>query len=63
MLIKIQIKSSVKPAVLRRNVQQVCGAHLRVIAPAGNTAPFEKMPQRWPAVGNTEGPIETVISF
>ena len=27
-------------------------AHLRVIAPAGNTAPFEML-QRWQAVGNT----------
>ena len=29
------------------------GAHLRVIAPAGNTAPFKKMLQRWQAVGST----------
>ena len=27
--------------------------HLRVIAPAGNTAPFEEMLQRWRDVGNT----------
>ena len=27
--------------------------HLRIIAPAGNTAPFEEMLQRWRAVGNT----------
>ena len=26
--------------------------HLRVIAPMGNTAPFEEMLQRWRAVGN-----------
>ena len=34
-------------------MQRVGGAHLRVIAPVGNTAPFEKMSQRWRAVGNT----------
>ena len=28
-------------------------AHLRIIAPVGNTAPFEEMSQRWQAVGNT----------
>ena len=28
-------------------------AHPRVIAPTGNTAPFEEMLQRWQAVGNT----------
>ena len=27
--------------------------HLRVIAPVGNTAPFEEMSQPWRAVGNT----------
>ena len=26
---------------------------LRIIAPEGNTAPFEEMSQRWRAVGNT----------
>ena len=28
-------------------------AHLRVIAPVGNTAPSEEMSQRWRALGNT----------
>ena len=29
------------------------GAHFRVIAPAGNRAPFKEMSQQWRAVGNT----------
>ena len=48
-----QIKSFFILAVIRRSVQPVCGAHLRVIAPVGNTAPFKEMLQRWRAVGNT----------
>ena len=28
-------------------------AHLHVIAPASNSAPFEEMLQQWRAVGNT----------
>ena len=43
---KIQIKPFIILAVLRRSVQRVGGAHLRVIAPTGNTAPFEEMSQR-----------------
>ena len=39
--------------VLRRSVLRVCGAHFRVIAPAGNTAPFEEMLLRWRAAGNS----------
>ena len=48
-----QIKSFIILAGLRRSVERVGGAHLRVIAPASNTAPFEEMSQRWRAVGNT----------
>ena len=33
--------------------KRVGGAHLCVIAPAGNTAPFEEMWQQWQAIGNT----------
>ena len=32
---------------------RVCEAHLRVIAPAGNTVPFEKTLQWWRAVSIT----------
>ena len=45
-------KSFVILALLRRNVQQVGGACFHVIAP-GNTTSFEKVSQRWRAVGNT----------
>ena len=31
----------------------VGGAHFRVIAPAGNTAPFKEMLLRWRVFGNT----------
>ena len=48
-----QIKSFIILAVLRRSVLRVGGAHLRVIAPMGNTAPFEEMLQQWRVVGNT----------
>ena len=48
-----QIKSFIILAVICRSVKRVSGAHFRVIAPAGNTAPFEEMSQRWRAVGNT----------
>ena len=34
-------------------MQQIGEAYLRIIVPAGNTAPFEEMLQRWRAVGNT----------
>ena len=33
-------------------MKQVCEAHPRVIVPAGNTAPFKEISQRWSAVGN-----------
>ena len=39
--------------MLRRSVERVLGAHLQIIAPAGNTASFEEMSQRWQAVGKT----------
>ena len=32
---------------------EFAGPHFPVIAPAGNTAPFEEMPQHWRAIGNT----------
>ena len=48
-----EIKSFIILAVLRRNELRVYRAHLRVIAPAGNTAPFEEMLQGWRTVGNT----------
>ena len=34
-------------------MQRVYGVHLRVIAPADNTASFKEMLQRWRAIGNT----------
>ena len=48
-----QIKSFIILAALRRNVSRVGKAHLRVILPIGNTAPFEEMLQPWRVVGNT----------
>ena len=48
---KSKIESLIIIAVIRRGVYRVCGAHLRVIAPAGHTAPFEEMLQQWQAVG------------
>ena len=42
-------------AVLRRSVKsvkRVCGSHLHAIAPAGNTARFEEMSQRWRTVSS-----------
>ena len=50
---KYQLKSFKILAELRQSVWRVCGIHLCVIAPAGNTAPFEKMWQQWRTVGNT----------
>ena len=47
-----QMKYFIILAVLRRSVLRVCGAYLRVIVPAGNTARFKEMSQRWRAVGN-----------
>ena len=52
-LISNQLKSFIILAVLCRSVQRVCVAHLRFIAPAGNTASFEEMSRWWRAVGNT----------
>ena len=52
LILRVQIKSFIILAVLRRSVQRVCRAHLCVIAAAGNTAPFEEMSQRWRAVVN-----------
>ena len=49
----ILIKSFILLAVIRRSVQRICGAHFRDTAPSGNTTLFEKMSQRWRAVGNT----------
>ena len=48
-----KIESHIILAVLRRSVIRVGGAHFRIIAPAGNTALFKEMLQRWRAVGNT----------
>ena len=48
-----QIKFFIIHAVLRQSVKQVARAHLRVIAHAGNAAPFQEMSQRWQAVGST----------
>ena len=39
-------------AIFCQSVQRVCGAHLRVIAPADNTATFEEMLQQQRTVGN-----------
>ena len=40
-------------AVVRQSVLRVCRAHLRIIAPAGNTASFEEMLQQLQAVSST----------
>ena len=47
-----KFKSFLILAVLRQSVSRVCGAHLRVIAPAGSTVLSEEMLQRWRPVGN-----------
>ena len=49
-----KIKSFITLAVFCQSVLRVGMTHLRVIAPAGNTAPFEEMLKRWRDVGNTE---------
>ena len=48
-------------AVLRRNVQQVGRVNLATLRP-GNTAPIEKMSQRWQAVGETASDL-TALRF
>ena len=51
-------------AKLDRSVKLVDGAHLRVVAPAGNTAPFEEMSYRWRSVGNiASGFIDRDLNF
>ena len=47
-----QIKSFII-LVIRQSFLRVGGAHTRVIAPAVNTVPFQKMSQRWRAVDST----------
>ena len=54
-----QINFFIILAVLRRSVLRVCKAHLRIIAPVGNTDPFEEMSQRWRAVGNAVSDLTT----
>ena len=52
-LISASNKCFIMLAAPRRSVLRVCGAHLCIIIPAGNTAPFEEKSQQWRAVGNT----------
>ena len=40
---------------------EVFDRHLRVIAPAGNKAPFEEMSQRWRAVGTSDFSVPDLI--
>ena len=47
-----QIQVFITLAVIRRNVLRVFGAHLRIISPAGNTSPSEKISPQWPAIDN-----------
>ena len=50
---QIKIKFFIMLAELCQSVQQVCGAHFHVIVPARSIAHFQKISQRWRAVGNT----------
>ena len=40
-----------------QSMRRICGPHLRIIAPVGNTDLFEEMLQRYWAVGNTESSL------